>query len=1013
MPLFQPSVLKRYLANQDESKMRSAYKGFETYFGNRDIQANLRKAKEEQFQEGFLRELFVNVLGYTINPNPSYNLTTEFKNQNGSGKADGAILDQGKAICVIELKSTKVRDLKDIQKQAFNYKANQRDCVYVVTSNFERLRFYIDHAIEYEEFDLFRLSYERFRLMYLCLHKDNQFQGLPKAVQSASRLEEQTITRTLYKDYSTFRKTLFTDIVTRNEQAAAENEDQPLSKSLLLKKTQKLLDRLIFIFFAEDKGLLPPNSIVREVDQWEQLKKLNAYSPLSERFTLLFGHIYNGFQSPDYTIPKYEGELFKPDSVLDALNVDDDLLKEQTLKLSAYDFATDVDVNILGHIFEQSLTDLEEMQLAWQDTSKISKKKNDGVYYTPAEITKYMVAHSLGTLCEEKKAELQLDEDAYMESQKRSKKIVQALAAKLDEYRKWLLGLKILDPACGSGAFLNQALDFLIEEHGRIDRLRQALYGEGLPLSDISTSVLESNLYGVDVNEESVDIAKLSLWLSTASKNRPLSTLSNNIQCGNSLLKLDDSELGQGFSWEERFPDIMTNGKFDVIIGNPPYTYRGSISKEHKKLFKSHYECTTGNFDLYKFFIEKTKDLIKEGGRISFIVPNTFLTSPTYGSLRALIRRNFEVRELCDLGLDIFENVVVENIIFNFVAAKNPAPHKTQVKIQRDRQRTLFDFEQEYEIEIESEPPEGSFSIYITDAIRALKNKMDSVENSVPLAEITYCTVGINTGYIKDELTANTQLDDRYHRCLSGKDIGRHTMEWPGEWILYDHEMVRSHGDRGRSLPPEHIFTDDKILVQRTRRGLARKLICYLDRDKHYNLNRLSNIVMLPDKGFELSYVYLILNSSLLDFYFNRVFNEYEVKPVHLKELPIRKTDAETQKVFSQMAETILRDHAEVQKKARTFLKLLAGNFEIVRFSKQMKSWYHLDWAGMVKELKKKKVKLSVKQQAEWMEHFETQQSEILTILKRITKMDSEIDERVFELYGLSEEEKEMVKNSS
>ena len=131
--------------------------------------------------------------------------------------------------------------------------------------------------------------------------------------------------------------------------------------------------------------------------------------------------------------------------------------------------------------------------------------------------------------------------------------------------------LKILDPACGSGAFLNQALSFLIEEHKNIDDLIAELTNTPLRIFDTDKAILENNIFGVDINDESVEIAKLSLWLRTAQKGRKLSNLNNNIKCGNSLI--DDPELAgdKAFKWEEEFPEIFAKGGFDVVIGNPPY----------------------------------------------------------------------------------------------------------------------------------------------------------------------------------------------------------------------------------------------------------------------------------------------------------------------------------------------------------------------------------------------------------------------------------------------------------
>ena len=163
MALFQHSVLGHYLKLQEPSLIDDKYTAFCQYFHDPAIQKNIRESKEEQFQEGFLRELFVNVLGYTIRPNSDYNLTTEYRNQKGAKKADGAILDSDQqAIGVIELKSTKTKDLEQVRQQAFDYKANQAKCKYVVTSNFEKLRFYIENAVDYLEFDLFTLRRDEF-----------------------------------------------------------------------------------------------------------------------------------------------------------------------------------------------------------------------------------------------------------------------------------------------------------------------------------------------------------------------------------------------------------------------------------------------------------------------------------------------------------------------------------------------------------------------------------------------------------------------------------------------------------------------------------------------------------------------------------------------------------------------------------------------------------------------------------------------------------------------------------
>ncbi|MDZ7807572.1 MAG: DNA methyltransferase [Gracilimonas sp.] len=143
-----------------------------------------------------------------------------------------------------------------------------------------------------------------------------------------------------------------------------------------------------------------------------------------------------------------------------------------------------------------------------------------------------------GSSARKKKAELDIVDERFIRIRGRDPRRDQLI---LKTYREWLLSLTICDPACGSGAFLNQALEFLIAEHKYIDELQAKYHGESLVLSDIENQILEHNLFGVDINEESVEIAKLSLWLRTAQKGRKLTSLNHNIKCGNSLI--DDPEV--------------------------------------------------------------------------------------------------------------------------------------------------------------------------------------------------------------------------------------------------------------------------------------------------------------------------------------------------------------------------------------------------------------------------------------------------------------------------------------
>lgn len=663
MPIFQRSVIQKHLKNLDKEKIEKAFQTFRLNYNPAKIE-QIKTLKEEEYQDGFLREIFVDVLGYTLRPNENYDLQREFKNQTDGKKADGAILKDENAIAVIELKSTKTKDLTKITQQAFNYKNNQPECKYIITSNFQKLRFYIDYSTEFEEFDLFFLDRERFELLYLILHKESIFSNLPIQLKKETQFHEKEISEELYKDYSHFKDKLFHNLI-------ANHPDN--DKLLLFKKSQKLLDRFLFILFAEDSGLLPPNSISRIIKRFDILKEEDAYKPIYEIFKQYFGYMNIGRpgKKESDNIPAYNGGLFYEDLLLNNLNIDDEILIDDLKKLSTYDFNTEVDVNILGHIFEHSLNEIEEVTAEIEGTvsdQKRTKRKKDGVFYTPKYITTYIVANTIGKLCIDKRKELDIEEIEYDDSFLKKDKTLTVKGKKLfttlTDYKNWLTNLKIIDPACGSGAFLNQALNFLIEEHEKIDGIIADLTNSPLRLFDTDKNILENNLFGVDINEESVEIAQLSLWLRTAKKDRKLSKLNNNIKCGNSLLASE-------FDWHKEFPEIMKNGGFDVVIGNPPYIKEAT----NKSAFDGLHEhpCYQGKMDLWYFFGALALDIIKKDyGLIGYIAPNNWITNDGASKFRNIVLNEGKITEFIDFGdFKVFDSAGIQTMIYIMQGSDN------------------------------------------------------------------------------------------------------------------------------------------------------------------------------------------------------------------------------------------------------------------------------------------------------------------------------------------------------
>ena len=360
----------------DASTVKPRWQDFQNHFHNQEIQENIRNLKEEEYQGLFMNDLFVKILGYTLKPQPEFDLVLEKKSVTDATKSDGAIILNDEVIGVIELKDTGTTDLARVSNQAFGYKHKHKKCIYVVTSNFEKLRFYINDSVEVIEFNLFKLTEEEFSILWICLARKSISSGLPLRINQQSLVEEGIITEKLYSDYSHFKNELYSDVVERNKK---------FDKIDLFKKTQKLLDRFLFIFFSEDRSLLPPNLIIKILDDWHRLRDLRIDQHLYERFKLYFKDLHEGNSKED--IFAYNGGLFEPDDLLDNILINDEILEKGVRVLSSYDYNTDIDVNILGHIFEHSLNELEQIQAELIGTSvernKTRRKEGRCFLYTP------------------------------------------------------------------------------------------------------------------------------------------------------------------------------------------------------------------------------------------------------------------------------------------------------------------------------------------------------------------------------------------------------------------------------------------------------------------------------------------------------------------------------------------------------------------------------------------------------------------------------------------------------
>lgn len=1057
--LFQKNIVKKYLTMLPKEQTDAAWAQYQSYFLNKEIQTNILHSKEEQFQEGFLRELFVNILGYTLNPSPDYNLITEQKNETNAKKADGAILLDGKVIGVIELKDHKTTDLSKIEAQAFGYKSQHVGTRLVVISNFEKLRLYIDNAVDHREWHLFKLTEDDFRELYLCLAWPQVQKGTAIQLKNESVSSEDQITKALYRDYSEFKRVLFADILKQNP--VPEGNDEKEWQLLLFKKTQKLLDRLLFIFFAEDSGLLPPNLMLQIINQWEQLKdEFDEYQPFYSRVKKYFGYMNTGFQGKQYEIFAYNGGLFKPDEVLDNIRITDELLVEHTKRFSTYDFESDVDVNILGHIFENSLSEIEEVTQHIQasavslsvgegSSESPSKRKQDGVFYTPQYITKYIVENTVGRLCMEKKQLLNINEPEYFSDQRRQLQTKMRLLDQLQQYREWLLQITILDPACGSGAFLNAALQFLMAEHKLIDEMEAKITGSTIVFQDVENSILEHNLYGVDINEESVEIAKLALWLRTAKPHRKLNSLNQNIKCGNSLIS-DPAIAGEkAFDWQKEFPQVFEKGGFDVVIGNPPYVQLQSMGAMSDVYAQCGFETYNKSADLYCLFTERGYNLLKEGGIQSFIMPNKWMLVSYGKELRKFMAKT-DLQQILNFGdIQFFDEATIYVCIF---VTRKASEHNNDVLALSLNKKTYHgDFLNEVPNQLASYPAETFGESEWIIQPKAHFEILKKMQKGTTLKEMPISiNYGIKTGYndaffidgaTRERLIAeDPKSAELIKPLLRGRDLHAWYASNDGQYLINPHngipkknippiniedfQAIKKHlnkffdklskrGDKGltpynlRSCDYLEEFSKPKIMYSE-----ITAFFPFVFDDSGLMCNNKIFFITANDESVNLKFITAILNSKLCKLWIWYNCPELqggtrEIRKVYFENFRIP-LDVD-QQTLADLTDLQMCQVRQLQEKRSRFLRRLTGNFDGLKITTALQTFEQLDFVAFTKELKKQKIKLTLIQQDEWEDYFNQYREACQTLSQQITQTNNEIDQRVFDIYGLTAEEREIV----
>jgi len=535
-------------------------------------------------------------------------------------------------------------------------------------------------------------------------------------------VHEKDLEKEFYVHYRSFREKLYQALVKHNPAFQG-------TRGELVRLSQRIVDRLIFVLYCEDMGksLDFPQNLLRDV--LVHLAEPNLYqaddSSAWDKIKQLFRSMANGTPFANRPINRFNGGLFNNDSLLDSLHLPTEIFcakgqnndpycaTDTLLYLSAtYNFGLtgDGDRTItlltLGRIFEQSITELE-IRAAEEDErqsiGELSKRKRDGVYYTPEWVTRFIVEEVVGKRLEDIKKDVNWSHADYPTNEQIAKKTekYKAYLKGLSEYRERLETIRIIDPACGSGAFLIQALEYLLGERHRISDLYSQLTQQSalFDSNENIRAILAQNIFGVDINPESIEITKLALWLHTAVPGSPLTTLDANIRCGNSLvdsgiyawrqdllsqLTPDEKERINAFDWHEEFNTVFASGGFDCVVGNPPYVKLQNFRKieghaaeylleAQKNIGMPLYRSTqTGNFDLYLPFIEKGLSLLKEDGRMGYIAPSVWLKNEYGEGLRRLVYESGQLERWIDFASHmVFDEAIVYTALQFFTQKRN------------------------------------------------------------------------------------------------------------------------------------------------------------------------------------------------------------------------------------------------------------------------------------------------------------------------------------------------------
>lgn len=1066
-PLFHSRILQQYMERAPRPITLEPQKAVMAKWIATLESGALHKATELSLHADFLKDIFEGLLGYSgmiAGLGQRWTLSHEQLTTARGGTADGAVgfftPDKARIVAPIELKSAST-DLDRSRSAATGFSPVQQGwryadeipgCKWIIVSNYIEIRLYHRDMtpVRYESFGLRDLADNGTLLRFLSLLSASSFLSehgpslIDRLIEDTGE-EEKGITKDFYAKYAEIRIRMLRSM---------RDSNPGVSDDTLISAAQKILDRILFVCFAEDRGLLPRNTLAKTAK--------GPKPPGMTRWSLfhgLFAAINRG--DTDAFIPGYNGGLFAEDPAFDTLVVHDDVCTA-CMDLISYDYGSELSVEILGRVFEQSIMDLEVLKTKGI-VPKQSKRKKGGIYYTPSWITNYIVEHTVGTSLEERFAAIRDRVDPEGRRGKRQREA--AWREVWEEYKKVLSSIRVCDPACGSGAFLVAAFDRLLLEYERVNDNLAILGGNGeahRTLFDLNAKILTDNLYGVDISPESVEITKLSLWLKTAERGKTLTSLDNNIKCGNSIVSDRDADP-RAFDWAAGFPEVFFEGGFDVVVGNPPYVKIQNFKPDHPKeatWISENYSSATGSYDLYLPFIERGLSLLRPGGIMGYIAPNVWIRNEYGLGLRRLIRHSQGLSQWIDFhDYQVWDGATTYTALQFFRAGQNAkirhadAPDGDLSKLTWSSTPYASLGDEEWALISDSERKLIARLSHVYPSLGEIARVIVGVQTS---ADVIYHLRRIKDGlYYSHSLDRPVEIEDTIMRPLVRGDDAQVPYMFPhtSTHLLFPYAIdaeratVFSKEFLASQFPKAHAYLVENAdaLKARERGKFADdsewwKFGRHQNMDKHvrpkigvpstvpslrafcdergelfFHNVRVNGILVEGDNVNLLWYVTGILNSRVADFVFRRIAKPkaggyFEANKQFIAPIPIPRPDSKTMEAIGAITREIAALYASVETIERDVIhRLQMDIMDSLALPPALTKWEDMSFAEIRKALKKAKTDIPIGERKQWEQYIAGQRARIDRVRSEIARIENTINRMVYRAYGLTAEEIAMV----